>query len=263
MKRHRPALAAFLACLALAPGMRVQAETMPSPSYLAQDAIDLLAILPPAPRSGDARYEADRAIFRATRVLADTPRWQWAKNDVSEAPADMLRNYACAAGIELTPALVPVTTRLLVTAAQDTARPNNIAKRHFQRLRPFLIDQGPICQPAPEVTNSFDYPSGHTTLGWTWAMLLAELLPDRATAILARGRAYGESRVVCGVHNASAVEAGRLSATLSLTRMRTSPAFQEDVAAARAELAALRNSPAPAAERCRAEAEALSVSPLQ
>lgn len=181
----------------------------------------------------------------------------------SEAPADMLRNYACAAGIELSPGLAPVTTRLLATAARDTARPNNIAKRHFQRLRPFLIDQGPICQPAQEVANSFDYPSGHTTLGWTWALILAELLPDRATAILARGRAYGESRIVCGVHNASAVEAGRLSATLSVTRMRVSPTFQSDFAAARAELLRLPEMAASMVERCNAEASVLSVSPLQ
>ncbi|MFV3126672.1 acid phosphatase [Niveispirillum sp. KHB5.9] len=263
MIRNRPAAAALLACLTLGTGLRVEAEMVPPSSYMAQDAIDLVAILPAAPRSGDARYEADRVTFRATRTLVDTPRWHWAVSDVSEAPADMLRNYACAAGIELTPARVPVTTRLLVTAAQDTARANNVAKRHFQRQRPFLIDHGPICQPAQEVTNSFDYPSGHTTLGWTWALILAELLPDRATSILARGRAYGESRIVCGVHNASAVEAGRLSATLSLTPMRAAPAFQADLAAARAELAALGNRPVPSAERCRAEADALSVSPLQ
>jgi acid phosphatase (class A) len=31
-------------------------------------------------------------------------------------------------------------------------------------------------------------------------LILAELAPERATPILNRGRAYGESRVVCGVH---------------------------------------------------------------
>ena len=43
-------------------------------------------------------------------------------------------------------------------------------------------------------------------------MILAELEPDRASDILVRARAYGESRVVCGVHNASAVEGGRIIA---------------------------------------------------
>jgi len=241
----------------------VLATDKPSaPAFLSPDQIDLRAILPPAPLEGEPRYEADREIFRATRSLKDSPRWKMAVNDVSEAPADMLRNYSCATGIDLNPALVPETMRLLHRAAQDTARPNNVAKNHFRRLRPFRLDAGPICQPETEVANSYDYPSGHTTWGWTWAMILAELLPDQATAILARGRAYGESRVVCGVHNATAVDAGRLSATLSLVRMRVSPDFQKAMDSAGVELRGLVHPPHPAKERCAAEAKAMSVSIL-
>lgn len=71
-------------------------------------------------------------------------------------------------------------------------------------------------------------------------MLLTKLAPDRATPILARGRAFGESRIVCGVHNASAVEAGRLSATVTLATMDQTSDFKDDLAAAQAEIAALR-----------------------
>ncbi len=113
-----------------------------------------------------------------------------------------------------------------------------------------------ICQPVKELAGSYDYPSGHTTLGWTWATILAELAPDHAGAILARGRAYGESRIVCGAHNASAVEAGRLSASATLTAVRATRAYQDDFAAARAELDALRRTAAvPDPKLCRAEAE--------
>lgn len=256
-----PFSAFFLALTACA--MPVLAtDKPPAQAFLSVDQIDLRAILPPAPLEGEPRYEADREIFRDTRSLVDSPRWRMAVNDISEAPADMLRNYSCAAGIELSPALVPETMRLLHLAAQDTARPNNVAKNHFKRLRPFRLDPGPTCQPEAEVTNSYDYPSGHTTWGWTWAMILAELLPDQATAILARGRAYGESRIVCGVHNASAVDAGRLSATLSLVRMRVSPDFQKAMDSAGAELRGLVHPPRPVKERCATEANAMSVSVL-
>ena len=145
---------------------------------------------------------------------------------------------------------------MLARAAADTGRGTSVAKNYYHRLRPFQIDRGAICQPASELAGSFDYPSGHTTLGWTYATILAELLPDRATALLARGRAYGESRIVCGVHNASAVEAGRLSASATLAAMAGLPAFQSALADARAELAALRGAPgapAPAAEICARE----------
>jgi hypothetical protein len=43
-------------------------------------------------------------------------------------------------------------------------------------------------------------------------MLLARLVPDRAGDVLARGRNFAESRVVCGVHNLSAVGSGLLTA---------------------------------------------------
>ena len=234
------------------------------PHYLPAGGFDLLAILPPAPRPDDARGKADRAIFRQTRKLVGTPRWALATNDVKLDDADMAHDFSCALGIALTPQNAPVTIRLIDAVGSDTARATGIAKRYYKRQRPYLIDRGPVCQPASELKGSYDYPSGHTTAGWTWAMLLAEIAPDRATPILARGRAFGESRIVCGAHNASAVEGGRLSATVTLTALSQSPAFQHDLSAARAEIDALRRNPAtprPDAAACRQEA-ALVAQPI-
>ena len=246
-------LAATLAAFLSAGAVFARVDT----GYLAPGAFDVLAVLPPAPRPDDPRGIADRAIFKATRALVGSPRWAMATNDVKLAPTDMMRDFSCAAGIALTPQTAPRTAALIARASRDTARETGIAKTFYKRPRPFLIDRGEICQPAAEVADSYDYPSGHTTAGWTWATLLAELAPDRATAILARGRAFGESRVVCGVHNASAVEAGRLSASATLTAARTTPAFQADLAAARTEMDALRRDPAtprPAPALCSREA---------
>ena len=223
--------------------------------YLDRDAFDLLQVLPPAPVAGDARDQADRAIFGATRRLAGTPRWALATNDVKSAPAEMMRDFSCAVGVALTPANAPLLQVLVVRAGVDTSDQTNAAKRHYRRLRPFQIDPGEICQPRIELARSFDYPSGHTTWGWTWATILTGLAPDRATPILARGRAYGESRIVCGAHNWSAVEAGLISASATMAVVRAQPAFQADLAAARLELDALRHDPtAPRPAGCDAEA---------
>lgn len=208
--------------------------------YLKPGAFDVLAVLPPAPKPMDPRGVADRAIFTATRALQGSPRWAMATSDVKLAPADLFRDFSCAMGIAMTPENAPRTATLLRRAMVDTARQTGIAKTVYKRQRPFLIDRGPICQPAAEVADSFDYPSGHTTAGWTVATLLAQIAPDHATALLARGRAYGESRIVCGVHNASAVEGGRLSASSTLTALQGDPAFTADLAAAIQEIAALR-----------------------
>ncbi len=140
-------------------------------------------------------------------------------------------------------------------ATRDSGREMGIAKDHFQRKRPFWIDDGNICRPREELGDTYDYPSGHTTAGWTWALVLSQVAPDHASQILARGRSIGESRIVCGVHNASAVEGGRYTADAVMALISPNPQFRADVEAARAELAKLRKSGAkPDPARCEREA---------
>ncbi len=223
---------------------------------LEASAFDILRVLPPAPRAGDARDRADRAIFRKTRRLVGTPRWALAINDVGLEPADMLRDFSCSVGVTLTPGNAPRTVALVAQATGAVGPSIGRAKDFYARPRPYRIDRGAICQPASELKPNADYPSGHTTLGWMWATLLAELAPDRATDILARGRAFGESRIVCGVHSASAVEAGRTTAAAALTPLSGDDEFRSNFAAARAELASLRadgRTPRADAEQCAAE----------
>ncbi|MEJ1970518.1 MAG: phosphatase PAP2 family protein [Rhizomicrobium sp.] len=228
--------------------------------YLAPGSFDILAVLPPAPAVGGARDAADRSIFLATRALVGTPRWQMATDDVKTGVPDMLRDFSCAAGIALTPDNARKLAALVARAGRDTGAATNVAKDHYKRLRPYKVDPvdpAKVCEPEAELDGSYDYPSGHTTWGWTWATILAELIPDHAAAILARGRAYGESRAVCGAHNYSAVQGGWLSASATLAAVRATPAYQADVAAARAELDALRHT-APDAKTCAAEAALVS-----
>jgi acid phosphatase (class A) len=213
-----------------------------------------MPILQPAPIAGSARYEADRQIFKQTRSFAGSARWVLATNDVQLDTASMMRDFSCAAGVTLTVEALPQLTRLLSQANADTRAQTNAAKDRFKRQRPFLIDNGPTCQPASELAGTYDYPSGHTTSGWTWASILAELMPARANQILARGRAFGESRIVCGAHNASAVEAGRLSSAATLAVVRAASGYQNDFAAARDELAKASPSlPVPPAAQCAGE----------
>jgi acid phosphatase (class A) len=255
-------VAALVSAAALA---QLPAPTGSAPSrvegYLAPGAFDILRVLPPPPMKGDPRYKADREIFRRTRAFYGTPRWDLAVNDVKLRPEDMMRDFSCAAGISLTPQNAPKTLAVVLKAAQDTRRSSDIAKQFYKRQRPYELDRGRVCQPAPELAGSPDYPSGHATYGWTWAIILAELNPDRATEITARARAFGESRVVCGVHNRTAIDASVMTAASTLAVVRSSPAFQADLAAARAELDGLRRDPATARPaQCDAESALVSLS---
>lgn len=223
--------------------------------YLAPGSLDILEVLPPAPVKGDTRYETDRLVFRETRAWKGSARWQMASDDALASPPDMLRHFSCSVGVELNPANAPKIMEVAQRATRDAGREMLAAKERFKRKRPFWIDKGDTCRPREELGDTYDYPSGHTTAGWTWALVLAQVAPDRASQILARGRSIGESRVVCGVHNASAVEGGRYTADAVVALASAQPEFRADIEAARAELGGLRQSGArPDPARCEQEA---------
>ncbi|MBS0411826.1 MAG: phosphatase PAP2 family protein [Proteobacteria bacterium] len=231
--------------------------------YLTDRAPDTARILPPAPTSGSPRGVADRAIFKATRALQGSPRWSLAQNDADERAPAMLADFSCATGARLTETDAPRLVALLHRMRLDVVTAVNKPKDLYRRQRPFLIDKGDICVArTPALALSPDYPSGHSTWGWTVGLVLAEAAPDRAAEILNRARAFGESRVVCGVHNASAIEAARTNAAALFSVLNADPAFRADLDAVRAELAAARAAgPAPDAGACQAEAALTTKSP--
>lgn len=176
--------------------------------YLSGPGVALREVLPPAPTIGSPEDAADRATFRATRRFAGTPRWQQAIADTDESVPAMLADFSPAAGRTLSVAATPALARLLTRMHGDVAAAVRAVKPVYARHRPFLADPGPVCQSTEMLAKDFDYPSGHTSWGTAVSLVLAELVPDRADAILARGRDYGESRIICGAHNASAIMAG-------------------------------------------------------
>jgi acid phosphatase (class A) len=232
----------------------------PAPQgYLPAGAIDTSKILQAAPLPGESRYENDRKVFLATRALKDTPRWSLAQNDVDERK--IVGDMACAMGFTPDPAKLPKLTALLMKLRHDVIDAVNKPKDLYKRQRPYLIDEGPICVEKTEgLAKSPDYPSGHTTWGWTVGLVLAEADPAHATAILTRARSFGESRVVCGVHNASAIEAGRTNASALVAALHGSKAFRDDVEAVRGEIAAARQG-APAPAQCDVEAALIAKTP--
>jgi acid phosphatase (class A) len=179
-----------------------------------------------------------------------------AASDDSYLPADVLRNFSCSLGVSLTPQSAPTLSVILTRAAIDSGSAAVTAKEVYKRPRPYLATDARICiARSAGLDRSFDYPSGHASLGWIHGLILAQLAPERSTAVLARARAYGESRVVCGVHNASAVEAARTNASGVFAALQGVDAFREMMVRARGEIDAARMSGAvPDPAVCAAEA---------
>jgi acid phosphatase (class A) len=228
-----------------------------SSGYLGDHVPDTLRILPPAPVPGTTRYEADRTAFLATRRFEGSKRWDMAKADDNSAA--IMKDLSCAVGVELTAKNAPTLAMMVPKVARDSGAATNYPKDVYKRQRPFLVDDGPVCIAKPD---SYDYPSGHNTFGWTIGLIMAELAPDRATEILLRAKAFGESRLVCGVHNLSAVETGRMNGSIVVAALHGEAAFRSDMDKARLEVAAARKAgPAPDPAACAAEAELIAKSP--
>lgn len=229
--------------------------------YLAPEAIDTYKILPPAPVAGTTRYEADRTVYLQTRKLEGTPRWEMAKGD--DNSFGILKGMACALGAELTPQNAPRTYAMFARVGRDASVTTNRPKDIYQRKRPYLIDEGPICIARTDaLAKSPDYPSGHNTWGWAVGLLLAEIAPDRATPIMTRARAFGESRLVCGVHNLNSVYMGWANGSILVAALHGNEVFRKDLEVVRKEVAAVRRTAsAPDAAKCAAEAALVANTP--
>ncbi len=137
------------------------------------------------------------------------------------------------------------------------------AKNRYQRIRPFVAHATTTCSPdwEEELRKDGSYPSGHSAIGWTWALILSELDPAHGDALVVRGRAFGESRVICNCHWQSDVLEGRFIGSAVFSRLHASPGFVSDMKAARAEMTAARARSLKPDRNCVAEKAALLIAP--
>ena len=267
--RSTALLLAAVSCLAVgaasaqAPAGGVSAAATVAPSeagYLKEGQLpDAVALIGPPPPVGSGTLAGDVATYEATRKLEGTPRWAMATMDAEFGPKFLLQSFACALGMKLDRATAPALYRLLTRLEASTEAIQRKTKIAFQRPRPFIDHPGATCTPQEAwMKQSYSYPSGHAHYGWAGALVLAEIAPDRATEIMARGRTYGESRVVCGVHYTSDIQASRVVASALFAALQSDPGFQADLAEAKREVAGRRpeGALAPDAGQCRVEAEA-------
>ena len=200
---------------------------------MAQAPIDGAALLAGPPAAGSPGAAHDDALVRAG----------WDAERLAKAIADNALDPFAAfddvLGGDFTAAKRPATKRVFDALLPAVGQSAMSAKERWNRPRPFVADPSlPTCLPPTDAlrTNG-SYPSGHAALGWAWGLVLSELAPARADALLARGRSYGDSRVVCGFHYPSDVESGRTIAAAAVARLHGEASFRVLLDAARTEFA--------------------------
>jgi acid phosphatase (class A) len=219
-----------------APGLVLALVLLPAHAagpYLEPGAVDLARLLPPPPASGS---EAGRRDLQAVLALQS----ERGAAEVAAALADRevsVFRFAEVLGARFVADAVPRTAALAAQVCRESVRLTAPAKEHWARPRPAAASEA--VKPVIADVQGASYPSGHASCGHLWAIVLADMLPERRGELFARGRRYGINRVLAGVHYPSDAEAGRLAATAIATALYASPSFRRDLEAARAELRAV------------------------
>jgi acid phosphatase (class A) len=220
-----------------------------------------LALIPPPPAPGSTAFALDVEIAQNSFALRDTPRFTLAASDYDLKLSHFVDTFSCALNVQITKENAPYLYNLLCRSFSDIGLSTYAAKNYYKRTRPFQQNGQPLAVPEDRAFLEKDpsYPSGHTALGWGFALILTELAPDRENEILARGRAFGESRIVCNHHWYSDVVWGRFMGAATVARLHADPTFQADLAAAKAEFATLRAKGPPLTCDCKGESTALAL----
>jgi len=232
------------------------------PGYLALESLpNGLTLIPLPPEKGSKAEALDLDLNQKMLKFKGSARWKLAISDAELKFPHAAGAFSCALGVEITKKDMPNLYRLLRRSATDAGFSTFMAKKKYQRERPFMVNNQPTCDPSKEahLKTSGAYPSGHSAVGWAWALILSEISPEQSDAILARGRAFAQSRAVCNVHWQSDIANGSVIGAATYSKQHSSESFQSAIKAAKVELAIDRKQGNKPILHCENEAKALAI----
>ncbi len=208
----------------------------PPPGYLPGVVLTYTAPKPPPP--GSPLDQLDLARVRAAQADSTPAQRDEAFEDAEAyVGPQVITRFASATGVPLSSKNAPILTYILTRVIEDTAAIGRKEKAANGRNRPYVGHPEISACDVKFIKSGESYPSGHAMNGYVVAGILAEVFPDRATPIVARGLRYGTNRVVCGVHHPIDVEQGQLLGVAYLEALKTNPEFKTDTECARHEAA--------------------------
>ena len=199
---------------------------------------DSYKYLPPPPEMDSISFLNDKAQYDKGKLLRKTARGAQAYKDAGVTGDGLAQIFSESFGVQISREATPEIYKLLQNMSADAGDlATRSAKEAYMRTRPFAFFSEPTCRPEDEaiLSKNGSYPSGHTSIGWAEALVLAEINPARQNEILIRGYEVGESRVICGYHWQSDVDAGRLTAAAVEARLHADLKFQKQLSKAKKE----------------------------
>ena len=232
--------------LCLTVGMQAQEEETVNAYFTTKDMPDMMKFLPGPPDSCSVAFANDVArYYWGKEMRKNEERAAEATRDAVYGLATILTEFEEAFGMMITKEDTPEIYKVMLEGTATCDSICTIAKRTYMRRRPFMVFNEPTLTPEdePSLRKNGSYPSGHTLLGWSAALLMMEINPDRATEILTRGYRYGENRLVVGAHWQSDTDAARLAASAAYAKLHTSEDFLEQMKKAREEYQRIKQAP--------------------
>ncbi|HTC28576.1 phosphatase PAP2 family protein [Dyella sp.] len=193
--------------------------------------VELSNLLPPPPAAGSIAAKHDLQVVLSTQKARTAA-------DMAAAKADAERSvfrFADVFGMSFQASALPKTAAFFTRTAALDKEAVKEAKDYWQHPRPSEVSSQ-VHPLSKEKANDWSYPSGHSTFGYTTAVLLANMVPEKRADIFARADVYAEHRIVMGVHFPSDIEAGHLAGTVIADDILRDPSYQADYQAARTEL---------------------------
>lgn len=187
--------------------------------------------------------------------IRDVKRYYWGKaqrlnperasiavRDAHYGLGTIIRDFSVPFGLQISKQNTPEIYKLLQDALATTDSICKLPKAKYMRPRPFVVfnEKSLVPKDEPSLRLNGSYPSGHSILGWSAALLMSEINPEAADTLLARGLMYAESRVIVGVHWQSDIEAGIQAASVAYMKLHTNERFLRQMAAARKEFGKLK-----------------------
>lgn len=219
-------------------------RTNPDVFFLQEgDVPNSFQILPAPPDGASILFLYDQARYNWGKTLRNTERGAQACADARVSGDGVPQAFSEAFGVDINSEDTPEIYTLVIGMREDAGDlGTREAKNYYNRQRPFSFYEEDTCNPEQqeELSTNGSYPSGHTSIGWATALVLAEINPDRQNEILKRGFDMGESRVICGYHFQSDVDAGRLTGAMTVARLHADPAFQAQLQKAKNEFKKLK-----------------------
>lgn len=240
--KHSVIIASFLALTASTCFADNDVRNQPQNYYLNETEVaDSLSLLPPPPAFDSVAFLNDEAQYKKGYQLRKTPRGEQASKDANIGAEDVFKHFSQAFGMKLSKETTPELYKLVSKMREDAGDlATRSAKKHYQRVRPFAFYHTSTCnsKDEKELSSNGSYPSGHTSIGWATALILAEINPNAQNAILKRGFEIGQSRVICGYHWQSDVDAARVVASALVAKLHSNDTFLEQLKKAKEEFKA-------------------------